>query len=373
MGTNYYARVFAINSEGYSLPQTSGSSIAPTVVPSAPTGVTLEVTSATELRVLWSAPSNNGGAAITQYKIEYATDGAFTSPTEVFLTHLGGGSPWFKAITGLTTGTYYYVRVSAYNSNGYGPTQATTPSSLNPHEAPSAPTGVYLSVTSSTMLTASFAAPASDGGDTVTQYRIEWDTAVGFNSGSLSPHKGTIDVDSATHSSYTIELLSSSTTYFVRCAAINSAGVGTYQTTNPVSTMPSIQVPGKPHTLSVVAGGSSGEIDVAWQRPKVPHHNVPCSGTVASPIDCPTPFGETVPASDGGSAITGYEIEYNERSDFTGSDGDIQTATGTTFTLTGLTGGRIYYVRVLAVNTVGRGQYVELNNDLTTADAIATV
>ena len=373
MGTSYYARVFAINSEGYSLPQTSGSSIAPTVVPSAPTGVTVEVASATELRVWVSAPSNNGGAAITQYKIEYATDSAFSSPTEVFLTNLSGGSPWHKVITGLTTGTYYYVRVSAYNSNGYGPTQATTPSSLNPHEAPSAPTGVLLSVTSNTLLTASFAAPTSDGGDTVTQYRIEWDTAVGFNSGSLSPHKGTIDVDAATHSSYTIELLSSSTTYFVRCAAINSAGVGTYQTTSPVSTMPSIQVPGKPHTLSVTSGGSTGEIDVAWQRPKVPHHNTPCSGTVASPIDCPTPFGETVPASDGGSSITGYEIEYNERSDFSGSDGDIQTTTGTTYTLTGLTGGRIYYVRVLAVNTVGRGQYVELNNDQTTADAIATV
>ena len=372
-GTNYYTRVFAINAEGYSLPQTSVTAVAPTVVPSAPTGVTLMVTSATELLVRWSAPSDTGGAAITSYKIEYATDSAFTAPTEVFHTLLSGGVPWHKSLAGLITGTYYYVRVSAYNTNGYGPTQATTPSSLNPHEAPSAPTGVYLSITSSTMLTASFAAPMSNGGDTVTQYRIEWDTAVGFNSGSLSPHKGTIDVDATTHASYTIELLSSSTTYFARVAAINFAGVGTYQTTSPVSTMPSIQVPGKPHTLTAVAGGSSGEIDVAWQRPKVPHHNVPCSGTVASPMDCPTPFGETVPASNGGNSITSYEIEYNERNDFTGSDGDVKTSTGTTYTLTGLTGGRIYYVRVLAVNTVGRGQYVEVNNDGTTADAVASI
>jgi hypothetical protein len=360
-GADYFARVTAVNSEGYSLPQAVASPVAPTVVPGAPTGVTLEVTSATELRVLFSAPSDSGGDAITQYKIEYDTASDFSTASTELLTYLSGGAPFFKQLTGLTTGTPYFVRVSAMNSNGYGPTQATTPSSLNPHQTPSAPTSVMLSVTSDSMLTTSFAAPTSDGGDAVSQYRIEWDTAVGFNSGSLAPHKGTVDVDASTHNSYTIELLSSSTTYYVRVAAINSAGAGSYQTSTPVSTMPSLMVPGTPHTLAAVSGANAGEVDITWQRPRVPHHGFPCSGTTTFPVDCPTPYGGSASASDGGSSITEYEVEWNERSDFTGSDGSKTTTTGLSITLTGLIEGRAYYVRVLARNNLGSGSFCELS------------
>jgi hypothetical protein len=323
--------------------------------------VTLEVPSATELKVLFSAPSDNGGDAITQYKVEYDTDSSFGNPQESLMTYLGGGAPFHKTLTGLTTGTNYYVRVSAMNSNGYGATQATTPSYLNPHQAPSAPNNVRLSVTSHSMLTVSWDPPTDNGGDSVTSYRIEWDTAVGFNSGSLAPHKGSIDRDASTYSSYTFELLSSSTIYFVRVAATNTAGVGTYQLASPASAQPAQQVPGTPHTLTAVSGASSGEIDLAWQRPRVPHHGFPCSGTPTNPIDCPVPFGGSLPASDGGDDITEYEIEYNERADFSGSDGNRVSTTGTTKTLTGLTAGRFYFVRVLARNSIGSGAFCELS------------
>jgi hypothetical protein len=68
-------------------------------------------------------------------------------------------------------------------------------------------------------------------------------------------------------------------------------------------------------------------------------------------------FGGSLPASDGGSAIIEYELEYNERADFTGSDGGIETTSASPYTLSGLTAGRLYYLRVLARNSVGSGAY----------------
>ena len=81
-------------------------------------------------------------------------------------------------------------------------------------------------ITSDSMLTAGWNYPLNDGGDTVTKYRIEWDTTPGFSSGSFPPHKGFVEVESFTHSSYTIEQLSGKRKYFVRVFAMNNSGIG---------------------------------------------------------------------------------------------------------------------------------------------------
>jgi hypothetical protein len=351
-----------VSAEGYSLPQTAATVGAPSVVSGAPTGVTVEVKSSTELKVLYSAPSNNGGNTITSYTVEYATQSDFSDAQTITNSLLSGGAPFHTSISGLTKGTFYFVRVSASNVNGAGPTQASTPASLNPHATPSAPVSVVTSVTSNSMLTASWEPPTDDGGDAITGYLVEWDTANAFNSGSLSPHKGTTTV-SATDRSFTVTTLSASTSYYVRVFAMNSAGAGTAQTTTPSNAMPSLQVPGTPHTLTAVAGGSAGRIDVTWVRPRVPHHGFPCSGTAAAPNDCATPFGGTYPASDGGSDISGYEVEWNEARNFLGSDGSVTTIAGTssTTTLTGLVTGRIYYIRIASTNAQGTGAFCELS------------
>ena len=61
------------------------------------------------------------------------------------------------------------------------------------------------------------------------------------------------------------------------------------------------------------------------------------------------------PASDGGSAITGYKLQWKENSDSWDIAADISetTKTGTTHTITGLTDGVEYSVRVRATNGVG--------------------
>jgi len=218
---------------------------------------------------------------------------------------------------------------------------------------------VKLAVTSDSMYTVGWKPSLSDGGDSITMYRVEWDNTPGFTSGSLPPHKGYIDVDATVHSSYTVELLTPNVYYYVRVYAINNAGPSPPQNTSPKSVILSKQVPGTPHTLSANLGNSEGTVVISWQRPRVPHHGIPCSGTISNPSDCPTPFGGGATSSNGGDSITEYEIEYNERSDFGGSDGSRKLVTGTNCNLVNLTKGRTYYIRGLARNSIGSGRYCE--------------
>jgi hypothetical protein len=120
------------------------------------------------------------------------------------------------------------VRVSAANSQGYGATTASAPSSLNPNQQSSFPSAVRLAVTSDTMLTVGFDLPADDGGDKITGFRVEWDISLTFNSNLVgSPNKGVVDLDAAVTTSYTITRLTlGPQLYNVRVFARNSAGLG---------------------------------------------------------------------------------------------------------------------------------------------------
>ena len=63
------------------------------------------------------------------------------------------------------------------------------------------------------------------------------------------------------------------------------------------------------------------------------------------------------PASDGGSPVTGYRVQWKEAADSWDTPEDVSeaTVTGTTHTINGLTGGGEYAFRVMASNEVGEG------------------
>ena len=63
------------------------------------------------------------------------------------------------------------------------------------------------------------------------------------------------------------------------------------------------------------------------------------------------------PARDGGSAVTGYRVQWKETAGNWDIPADVseETVTGTTHTITGLTDGVEYAVRIIAANDVGEG------------------
>ena len=86
----------------------------PATAPAQVTGLSVGTVTTTTVPLSWVAPAN-GGAAITDYKVEYGTNGT-TWPNSVTT----GSATASITVTGLTTGTLYYFRVSAHNSVGIG-------------------------------------------------------------------------------------------------------------------------------------------------------------------------------------------------------------------------------------------------------------
>src|SRR5207249_1683164 len=66
----YTYRVSAINSVGMSSPSSTASATTLAVAPSPPTGLTATAVSSSQINLSWAPPTDNGGSAITGYKIE---------------------------------------------------------------------------------------------------------------------------------------------------------------------------------------------------------------------------------------------------------------------------------------------------------------
>ena len=84
--------------------------------PAAPTGLTATANGQTEIDLSWTAPSDDGGADITGYKIEVSVDGSNWSDLEA---NTDSPSTTY-AHTGLMAGNTRHCRVSAINSAGTG-------------------------------------------------------------------------------------------------------------------------------------------------------------------------------------------------------------------------------------------------------------
>src|SRR5437588_4190719 len=83
--------------------------------PQPPTGLTATAVSSSQINLSWTAPSNNGGAAITGYKIERSPDGGTT--WSIIQSNTGSTTTAYSD-TGLAVSTTYTYRVSAINSVG---------------------------------------------------------------------------------------------------------------------------------------------------------------------------------------------------------------------------------------------------------------
>jgi hypothetical protein len=166
-------------------------------------------------------------------------------------------------------------------------------------------------------LTASvpFTGPADFGDAAITSY-----TAI------PSPTTSPATFSSAS-SPISVTGLAQSTTYTFTVTATNS--YGTSNASSASNSITTASVPGAPTSVTVSDPGTDGYALVSW----------------------------TAPASNGGSAITDYTVQYSSNSGSSWTTFSDGTSTSTSATVTGLTLDTAYIFRVAAVNAIGTGSY----------------
>ena len=133
------------------------------------------------------------------------------------------------------------------------------------------------------------------------------------------------EIDAATSPTYTPVTADVGKTINVRVSFTDS--LGNAETVTSAATPPvAATVPGSPDGLAVSVS-DTGKLDLSWDAP----------------------------GSDGGSGVTGYKVQWRESSGSWGTPADVseEAATGTSYTVSGLTDGTEYVFRVMAVNSVG--------------------
>lgn len=224
--TAYTYRVSAINSVGTSSPSnvTSATTSAAPTVPQPPTGLSATAISSSQVNLSWSAPSNNGGSAITGYMVERSQDSGNTWST---ISSNTGSTSTIYSDSGLGASTAYSYRVSAINSVGTSSpsnvASATTSTQMFP---PQSPTNLSATAISSSQINLSWSAPGNNGGSPIVGYKIERST----NGGAWST---IVSNTGSTSTMYTNTGLLPLMTYSYRVSAIN--GIGTSMPSNVAS------------------------------------------------------------------------------------------------------------------------------------------
>ena len=308
-GSSYIFKVAAINSAGTGNYSSASSSVQLVGAPGAPTSV-VGTTGDAQVSLVWSAPSSNGGASITDYVIQYSSDSGST-----WFTFADGTSSTTTAtVTGLTNGSSYLFKVAAVNSAGTGTYSSASSSVLV--GTPGAPTSV-VGTTGDAQVSLVWSAPSSNGGASITDYVVQFSS----NSGTSW---STFADGTSTATTATVTGLTNGSSYVFKVAAVNSAGTGAYSSS---SSSVLVGTPGSP--TSVVGTTGDAQVVLVW----------------------------SAPSSTGGSAITDYVVQFSSNSGTSWSTFADGTSTTTTATVTGLTNGSAYLFRVSAVNSVGSSSY----------------
>ena len=316
-GTTRHYRVSAINAMGIGNPSNVDDATTEGALPGRPTGLTATAQGTNQIDLAWTAPTDDGGTAITGYRIERSDDG--TTGSWIDLVANTGSTGTTHTDSRLRRGTTRYYRVSAINAVGPGdPSNVDSATTL---DVPGSPTGLTATAQGEDQIDLSWTAPSNDGGSPITGYRIEMSDD--GTTGSWTDLEANTGLTATTYSDNT---LTAGTTRHYRVSAINALGTGNPSNVDDATTEGAL--PGRPTGLTATAQGTN-QIDLAW----------------------------TAPTDDGGTAITGYRIERSDDGT-TGSWIDLVAntgSTGTTHTDSRLRRGTTRYYRVSAINAVGDG------------------
>jgi fibronectin type 3 domain-containing protein len=297
-GIPYYYVVTAENIKGES-GLSNQASATPATVPSIPQSLTATEGN-NQVSLTWTAPSSNGGSAITQYRVYRSTinGGPYTNIDNT--TNL-----FYVDITASNGILYYYV-VTADNDKGEGGFSnqvAATPATI-----PGAPQSVS-STKGNNQVVLNWVAPISNGGSAITQYHIYRSTTSG------GPYT---EIGFSVTLTYTDNTVVNGNIYYYVITSENSKGEGGFS--NQVSAIPST-IPSVPQSLQLTIGNN--QIVLNW----------------------------TTPLSDGGLTITGYRIFRSLSSG--GSYIEIGTSGTLSYIDNTANNGNTYYYIVKAFNTEG--------------------
>ena len=282
-----------------------------TQAPTAPTGLTANPTSTTQINLSWTASTDNVG--VTGYRIERCTGASCSNYSQIATTT----TATTYNNTGLSASTTYRYRVRANDAAGNlsAYSSIVNATTLTPDtQAPTAPTGLTATPASTTQVNLSWTASTDNVG--VTGYRIERCTGASCSNYSQI---GT----TTTTTTYNDTGLTSSTTYRYRVRANDAAGnLSAYSTVvNATTLTPDTQAPTAPAGLTATATSSS-QINLSWT------------------------------ASTDNVAVTGYKLER-----CTGVScstfAEIATPTATSYSDTGLSASTSYSYRVRATDAAG--------------------
>ncbi len=268
-------------------------------VPGAPTGASA-VAGNTQATVSWTIPASDGGSAITGYTVT-SSPGGFTGTAS-------GPTATSATVSGLTNSTSYTFTVHATNGVGPGPesaaSNAVTPSAPT---VPGAPTNAS-AVAGNMQATVNWTIPASNGGSAITGYTV---TSI------PEGHTGTASGPTAT--SAIVAGMTNGTSYTFTVHATNGIGSGPESPPSNAVVPSTITVPGAPTNVGAAPGNAQATVN--W----------------------------TIPASDGGSAITSYTATSTPGA----KTGIVSGAAATSVTVAGLTNGTSYTFTVHATNGIG--------------------
>ena len=385
-GTQYTFKVRAVNTHGGGGEATVTAT--PVGPPEKPSGLTA-TDSDQQVTLSWTAPSNNGGSAITSYKYSKDNGTNWTSTGATTTSH---------TVTGLTNGTEYTFKVRAVNTHGDGAESAAA--KATPATKPAAPTNLSATdnAQASGAVKLTWTAPTNTGGAAITGYKYSKDDGSSWTA------------TGATSTSHTVTNLTNGTAYKFKVRAVNRKGDGT---ASAVATATPATTPLAPGSLSAaLPSGEAKKVKLTWTTPNnrgaaIQSYNyrqngggwtnIPNNGAsttsytvenltngtqysfevraknrkgdsaVAGPVTATTPNVPAAPTgltatdgneqvalswtapNNGGLAITRYEYSKDNGSSWT------STGTNTSVTVTSLTDGKEYTFQVRAVNIAGNG------------------
>ena len=277
------------------------------------------------IRLTWTEPAS-GGTAIESYELQMSDDGTtgWTATTNVSANqrHVGGETVHFfdDAVQnfthpGLAPGTMKYYRIRAVNADpATNAARGPWSDKVSATTGAGAPGKPDLNATASgtSMISLTWTAPTSNGGSAITGYDLQyWDGSNGWMD-LPSPAAG--------DTTYTHTNIPAGTTKYYRIRARNAAGPGAWSTI--ANAMTSAAKPDAP-TLTATAMGSD-KIKVSWTL-----------------------------GHDGGSAVTGYLLQYSKDAGSSWMNLLEPTPTMMEYTHKGLGGGETRHYRIRATNAEG--------------------